>query len=553
MHSHLPYCRRAGRWPHGEEWIHEAAAGTYLPLLDALYDLREEGSPFRLTLGLTPVLVEQLADPLVLGHLEEFLREKIARAEQDLERFQKMEHGHLSYLARYYSDWYHHILECFQGRFHGDLIGAFRRLQDEEHLEIATSAATHAYLPLLERDSSIYAQMKAGIEAYRLHFRCAPRSFWLPECGYRPAFYTEASEGAYIKPGLEEFLAAQGITCFFAETHTIEGGEPVGKARGEVLGPYANIPRRYVVPVGTYAEPTHKTTFQPYWVQRPEVATLGRNNRTGLQVWSGEWGYPGDFRYREFHRKDGLSGLHYWKVSGARVDLGEKELYDPYWAFQCAAEHSAHFAGLVGELIWDYHQQGNRYGIVVAAYDSELFGHWWFEGVSWIKEVLRRLSQSEVVEVTTASDFIAEHPPEDVLALPESSWGQGGGHFTWSNVDTQWLWPIIHAAERRMETLVECHPKATGVKASLLNQAARELLLLESSDWPFLVTTGQASEYAIGRFQEHNDRFHRLADMVESGREDAEAAALAQDLFERDKIFPEIDYRFFQEREGKAG
>jgi 1,4-alpha-glucan branching enzyme len=551
LHSHLPYCRNAGRWPHGEEWIHEAASETYIPLLDALYDLKNEGCPFKLTLGITPVLVEQLADPLVIDHLAEFIGDKIQRAQADVNRFEKADDGHLLYLARFYLDRYQKILASFNERFERNIINAFKKLQDEEYVEIATSAATHAYLPLLERDSSIYGQLQTGKINYKQHFGIEPSSVWLPECGYRPAYYVGNPGNSYIKPGLESFLAQLGLTCFFAETHTVEGGEPVGKAREEIIGPYPSISRRYVVPVPEYPESTQRTTYLPYWVGTPEVAVIGRNNRTSMQVWSAEWGYPGDFNYREFHKKDGISGLQYWKVTGAKVDLGYKEYYDPYWADKRVAEHSSHYAGLVEELLTNFYQETGKYGIISAAYDTELFGHWWFEGVDWLKQVLRCIGQSEFVEPTTASKFIKEHPPEDVLTLPEGSWGSGGGHFTWQNADTDWIWPIVQSASLRMEGLAARYTEADGTMRKILNQAARELVLLQSSDWPFLITTGQARVYAENRFLEHVDRFQKLADIAESGHADKAAAALCNEIWELDKVFPEIDYRAFSEREGR--
>ncbi len=551
FHSHLPYCRNAGRWPHGEEWLHEAASGTYIPLLNALYDLKQEGCAFKLTLGITPVLIEQLADSLVIAHLVEFVEDKIRRAQADVNRFDKAGEGHLLYLAKFYLDRYQYILSSFNERFGRNIVSAFKQLQDEGYVEITTSAATHAYLPLLERDSSIYGQLQVGKQSYRRHFGKNPSSIWLPECGYRPAYYIGSAGKSYVKPGLESFLAQLGMSCFFAETHTVEGGEPVGKAREEVIGPYASISRRYVVPLTQYSEPTHRTTYLPYWVQTTEVAVIGRNNRTSMQVWSAEWGYPGDFNYREFHKKDGISGLQYWKVTGAKIDLAYKEYYDPYWAGQRVAEHGSHYAHLVEELITNFYQKTGKFGIISAAYDTELFGHWWFEGVDWLKEVLRHLSQSEFVELTTAGEFIKKHPPEDVLALPESSWGLGGGHFTWQNADTDWVWPIVHSAEVRMEKLVARYPKADGAMKDVLNQAARELILLQSSDWPFLITTGQASVYAENRFLEHVNRFQQLADIAESGKADKAALALCHQLWELDKVFPDIDYRSFAEREGQ--
>ena len=545
LHSHLPYCRRAGRWPHGEEWLHEAATGTYLPLLIALSDLAEEGCAYRLTIGLTPVLCEQLADPLVLQHLEDYLRERLEKAQEDIGRLEGEGDAARAEVARFYAGHYAHLLDSFLGRFGRRIIEPFRRLQDLGLVEIAAGAATHGYLPLFERDSSISAQVAVGVQTYRRHFGRDPQSFWLPECAYRPPHVTDEGRG-YLKPGLHEFLAEQGILCFFVETHAIEGGLPVGKAMGDALGPYGDIPRRYVVPLGHYPEPTLKTTYLPYWVSDPRVAAIGRNNRTGLQVWSGEHGYPGDYHYREFHKRDGVSGLHYWKVTGTGVDLAAKDVYDPARAHERAFDHARHFVGLVEDLVRDFHGRNPLFGIVAAAYDTELFGHWWFEGVHWLREVLRGLAASSDVELTTASRYIREHPPEDVLSLPETSWGQAGNHFTWLNTDTEWMWPVVSDAQRRMEALVRRFPDAQGPLANALNQAGRELLLLESSDWPFLVTTWQARDYAENRFADHADRFHRLADMAEGGHVDQ---GLVEEYWELDKVFPDLDYRLFADRE----
>jgi 1,4-alpha-glucan branching enzyme len=555
LHSHLPYCRLAGRWPHGEEWIHEAAAETYVPLLNALYDLREESVDYRLTLSVTPILAEQLADADVSRHFVHYLDEEIEAAERDIPRFGELEDAHLEYLARFYHSFYTQVRDSYLGRFGGNLVAALRELQDEGYVEIITSAATHGYLPLLARDSSIYAQLRTGADSYRRHFGRAPRAAWLPECAYRPAYI---AEDGTVRPALEEFLAGLGIACFFAETHAIEGGRPVGKAAGDVaIGPYSAVKRPYVIPFAEQAGPGG-STFEAYYVvgssqglTEPPVAAIGRNDRTGRQVWSGDWGYPGDGDYREFHKKDDQSGLQYWRVTGPRVDLGAKDYYHPDWAQHKVREHAQHFAALVEQLLGEYHAQSGRYGLIAANYDTELFGHWWFEGIDWIKEVLRLLASSKVVDLTTASAFLAENKPERIMAIPESSWGVGGTHWTWDNPDTAFIWPLIHEAEQRMEHLVELYPQAEGDALVVLNQAARELLLLESSDWPFLVTTGQAKQYALDRFHSHLARFRQLADMAEAGIT-PQARARAEELLELDKVFPDLDYRWFKACQGKA-
>lgn len=554
LHSHLPYARMAGRWPHGEEWIHEAASETYIPLLNALNDLKDEGVNFHLTIGLTPILVEQLSDKDVLDHLDAYLDEKIEAASADIERFESMDppDEHMKYLAEWYTRWFEGVKNSFDTRYRRDIVGAFRDLQDDGYIEVITSAATHGYLPLLGHDSAIFSQLKTGVTAYRRHFGRDPRAVWLPECAYRPAYIDENGK---TRPGIEHFLQQVGLGLFFTETHTIEGGVPVGVAAGDAIGPYGEIKRRYVIPVSAAIPPRSATTFEPYYVsdttagtgasEHSGVAVLGRDNRTGMQVWSAEWGYPGDYDYREFHKKDGLSGMQYWRVSGARVELGYKDAYHPDWALHKVSEHARHFAWLVSDRLKEYHKETGQFGMIASNYDTELFGHWWFEGIEWIKQVLRHLAQDTSVELVCASDFIERHPPREVLHLPESSWGMGGNHWTWDNHDTHWMWGPIHSAEARMEALAARYPNPTADEEAVLKQTARELLLLESSDWSFLVTTGQAREYAIRRFTRHVERFEALTASLEAGRPDRR---LADELWEVDKVYPDIDYRWYAAR-----
>jgi len=549
LHSHLPYVRKAGRWPHGEEMLHEAIAETYVPLLNALFDLKDEGCEPYLTIGLTPILLEQLSDPDVLDHFEVYLLEKLTLVEADVSRHKKNGDGHLLYLAQFYLDWYRNILESFAERYGRDLVAAVRQLQDEGNLDVVTSAATHGYLPLMERNSTIYAQLKVGAEAYWRHLGRAPRGVWLPECGYRPAFI---QSGAY-KPGLEEFLGELNLGYFFTDTSVVVGGRLVGKVAGDVIGPYGGLPKRkLVVRADERPEAKQRTTMRPYYVHSANVAVYGRDERTGLQVWSAAHGYPGDFVYREFHRKDAHSGLQYWRITGAQVDLSQKAFYDPYPAVNQVRMHAEHFVSLIVDEVSNYYEATGKPGIVVSAYDTELFGHWWFEGIVWLKEVLRHLDKNETVELTTAGDYLETHPPEEVITLPESSWGQGGGHWTWMNPDTEWMWPLIHNAELRMEQLVASRPEAEGQMRDVLNQAARESLLLESSDWPFLISTGQAKEYASGRFQQHLARFNHLAAIADSGVVTDTDIRFLTGIADLDNPFPDIDYRIFGAREKPA-
>ncbi len=550
LHSHIPYVRQAGMWPFGEETLHEAIAETYIPLLNGLYDLKAEGYQPKLTIGLTPILLEQLADKDVMAHFERYVQEKLALVEQELLLHEaRPQDAPLLSLAAFYRRWYEIILLSLSDRYHRDLAGAFARLQSEGVLDIVTSAATHGYLPLMERDSTIYGQLVTGITTSHQRLGRRPRGIWLPECGYRPAYFKEDGP-RYLKPGAEDFLGYLNLGHFFTETNVVTGGQMVGKVAGDVVGPYGGLPVRKLVKVET-PEPTEKTTFRPYYVTSTRAAVFGRDEATGLQVWSAKRGYPGDYLYREFHRKDDHTGLQYWRITGADVELGNKDYYNPETALDRARDHANQFVWLVTSRLAEYERSHAKPGIIVSAYDTELFGHWWFEGVAWLKEVLRQLSRSREVGLTTAGEYLEAYPPDEVLNLQESSWGAGGGHYTWLNPETEWMWPLIHAAERRMEKLVALHPTAEGEMLGLLNQAARELLLLESSDWPFLVSTGQAKEYATGRFQQHLARFNRLAAVAERGIIEEPDGRFLAAVAEADNPFPAIDYRVFAEREGK--
>lgn len=561
LHSHMPYARLAGRWPHGEEWIHEAASETYIPLLQTLYELKEQEIPYRLTMTMTPVLAEQLSDPLVLSNLNDYLDSKIKAAKGDMAYYGDPKitaideqhtpeeiNGHLHYLAGWYKGWYEHIKDAFNEQFKRDLIGAFKQLQDEGYIEIISSPATHAYLPLLSRDSSIEGQIRTGLQTHERLFGRKSKGFWLPECAYRPAYITDDGE---TRAGLEHWLKRHDLRYFFVETHTITGGQPVGVATGNVIGPYGAVKRRYVIPTQEHMPQRDNSTYRAYYVSDTTsgeatnssgVAVIGRNNNTGHQVWSSDWGYPGDFDYREFYKKAGTSGLPYWRVTGDKIDLEHKDYYHPDWAAFKIEQHSEHFAHLVGDLLRKHQRETGETGIIASSFDTELFGHWWFEGVHWLREVLKHVAADPNIVMMTTSEYLEAYPPRETIHLPESSWGVGGAHFTWDNGDTQWMWEPLHACERRMEALARAHQDADEITTEVLNQAARELLLMQSSDWEFLVTTQQAREYAAHRFSQHVDRFNALAESIEQGKPNIN---MASEWYELDNVFSDIDFRWF--------
>lgn len=546
LHSHLPFYRKAGMWPFGEESLYECMAETYIPLLNMIAELHEEGIPAKITVGITPILAEQLADEHLNRGFETFMDARIEAARKDEERFGSLgetPNADYLYLAKFYLNWFQKILGDYRNRWQKDIIGGFRHYQDLGAIEITTSAATHGFSPLLATDSSLQLQFKTGVEAYKKRFGRDPKGCWLPECAYRP--------GGAERPPIEKWLHDNGLKYFFTESDVIKGGQTVEVRRA--FGAYGNIE---YIPAASRPV-TGLDTFEAYWLKDYPVAVMGRHHEAGYQVWAAEHGYPGDGNYREFHKKDDKSGLHYWKLTSKDTDLGYKGLYNPESAKSTLHENADHFVGLVQQALTDHLRKTGKPGLIMCSFDTELFGHWWFEGVTWMKDVLRKFKVYTAVKVQTASEYLDQNPPERAVTLPESSWGAGGHYQVWFNDQTDWIWPIVHQAEQTMEDLVHGHQHKVergeqienrGLVERALKQAERELLLLQSSDWPFLITTGQAKQYAVERFNEHHGRFQEIVEMLHNHSINESRLAEIEEI---DNCFPaiELSYMLYDERE----
>lgn len=510
LHSHLPYVKKAGRWPFGEEWFYEAMLETYIPLSMAFYRLIDKGIEWRLTLGVTPVLVEQMFDPYMIYETEKYIENKIELAYKDWEMFNK-EGKREAEVAKFYFDYYKDILDFFQNKLSMNILGFWKKLQNNGYIELITSSATHAYLPLLKKESSIFAQLSVGRETYIRTFGREPIGIWLPECAY--------------KPGLEKLLEELNIKYFFVDTHAILGGEALG------------------YPDFSLKKETVESIYKPYWVSESNVAVFGRDGKTSMQVWSAEWGYPGDGVYREFHKKSDKSGLQYWRITDKRKGLGEKDVYDPQIAKGRVYEHAEHFVSILENEI-------EEDGIITSMYDTELFGHWWFEGIWFLERVFELLDQSKVVKSINSSLAIEKYPPKERIELPESSWGRGGRHEVWLNEETVSLWGKIHEVEEEMEEfIVKIKEVSLNLwKEKIVKQICREKLLLESSDWPFLITTGQAKEYGYKRFEEHYKNYKTLKNYFDLREVTVSEFDFLKKLEDKDSLFSFINSKFFERR-----
>jgi 1,4-alpha-glucan branching enzyme len=389
-------------------------------------------------------------------------------------------------------------------------------------LEIITCGATHGFLPLMVHPEAIRAQIRVAAAHYRMHFGRDPRGIWLPECGYAP--------------GVDRYLAEENIRFFFVDSHALANAAP--------------RPRR-----GVYAP-----------VYTPSgVAAFARDPESSMQVWSAEYGYPGDADYREFYRDIGYDadweyirpyiqatgarknvGIKYYKVTGNKVPLDQKQPYDPEAARRKADLHAGNFLFNRTKQV-EYLRQAFGEGpppIVISPYDAELYGHWWYEGPAFLDMLIRKAAfDQDVLQMLSPIDYLAMYPEQQVSQPPMSSWGAGGYSGVWLDESNDWVYRYLHKAADRMIELARSFHDASGVQRRALNQAARELLLAQSSDWAFIIKTGTMVDYAVRRTREHLLRFTRLYDQIKGDQVDERWLGQVEG---RDNLFPEIDYRVYR-------
>jgi len=519
LHTHLPFVLNHGRWPFGSDWLSEATVQCYLPLLRTLEHLADEDVTPTVTINISPILCEQLANPAFPEELAAFLNQRLEACAENRRHFGDTHQDSLVALCDYWQRFYEATRAQFD-RIGGNPLGAFRHLADREAIELITCAATHGYLPLLSRDESLDLQVAVAAETHTRHFGRAPRGIWLPECAYRPRYEWTPPVGPqsgklrYRRRGVEEFLAAHGLEYFFTDMHLVQGGRAISAYRDY----FPSLKRMG----GPEAHPAYRrqerSPYASYLVASRggvgQAAALVRDPETTLQVWSREVGYPGDEWYLDFHKTHFPGGLRFWRVTHPKSDLADKQIYVPARAEERARAHGVHFAGTVGGILARVAHDDGHPGMLCSPFDTELFGHWWYEGPQWLGHVFARLAAEGVAPIT-ASEYLDTHRDREAITLLEGSWGEGGDHRVWMNKDTEWTWEMVYQTEEAFWTLVAAGRwQRAPVLRRVVEQMGRELLLLEASDWQFLITTWSARNYAETRFAEHCADFTRLADLA---------------------------------------
>ena len=537
LHSHLPYVLNHGRWPHGSDWLCEATLDTYLPLLETLRGLSAESVPSPVTIGFTPVLANQLINPAFVTEMEAFFDQRINACDEAPASLAATGDNHLLSLAEFWRNRLTRLRRLFAD-IGGDLIAAFRALEASGHIEIIGSAATHGYLPLLARDESIRLQLAVGVSEHRRIFGRSPAGCWLPECAYRPRGPWEpwpTAPRTGMRRGIEEHLADAGFQYFFVDAHLAAAGRPLGLSGDPAGDPIVHAPASAAAPSEALRSP-----YRAYRVARGPVVAYVRDPKASMQVWSRFEGYPGDEWYLEFHKMRWPGGLKLWRVTGANVDLGHKQPYNPPAASDRARGHAEHFAHLLADI--GAGQSQNRDGVVVAPFDTELFGHWWFEGPEFLGDMYRALTrQQTAVHPATGSRHLRDHPARAAIRLPWGSWGANGDSSMWLSNQTAWTWERLWPLEQSFWDVAH-QAIASPAARPVLAQAARELLLAQSSDWQFIISTGAAADYAERRFLEHCADAEELIAALAPGREnDLDGAQRrAEELGRRDQVFPNV-------------
>jgi 1,4-alpha-glucan branching enzyme len=478
LHTHMPYVRRNGDWPCGEEWILEAWAESYIPLWKTVEDLTSANIPGKLALTLTPVLAEQLQDAYLQERMADYLQNKVRLAGEEISRLEGMGDEPRANLARHFRDRYISLHRDFQDRLRGRMMDILRAGMESGRVEVLASAATHAHLPLLGNDTCRRAQIAVGIESYRRCFGHDPEGFWLPECAYAPE----------LDALLDEF----------------------------------SPPLKYVIL--DFSAPQNAPQEALSWEARSLGSTsllaFMRDQLADSLVWTWD-GIPSHSHYREYNKRDWQGhGYQYWRVTSLDTPLDEKDIYHPEAAAAQAEEDAREFADALRQRKMEILSVAGKQDIprvILAAYDTELLGHWWLEGPIWLREVLRRLSDDIELPSRLARKALLMELPR--LSPELTTWIYEGDFSAWLNPHTADIWEKVHRAEKDLPTLKGKGSRDGANPESLraLAQAARELLLMEASDWTFMITREKASAYGRDRFVSHFERYNSLLEML--GRE----------------------------------
>lgn len=492
LHTHLPWLAHHGRWPVGEEWLYQSWSAAYLPLVRVLRTLADEGRGRLLTLGVTPVVAAQLDDPYCLDGMHHWLGNwglRAAEAATLPEPLRSFGIREVTVAEQALAD--------FDSLWRHGGSPLLRELVDAGTVELLGGPLAHPFQPLLAPRLREFA-LREGLADAHQRLDHTPRGIWAPECAYAP--------------GLEADYQAAGVSHFMVDGPSLHGDTALGR------------------PVGDST-----------------VVAFGRDLQVSYRVWSPKSGYPGHPAYRDFHTFDHRTGLKAVRVTGRSVPPDGKAPYDPLRAEAAVDAHVEDFVDTVRRRLFSEAARIGRPAHVVAAFDTELFGHWWYEGPVWLEKVLRALPAAGV-RVGTLADAVDDGFVGAPVELPPSSWGSGKDWQVWAGEQVA---DLVQLNAEVVDTALSTVDKALTQTASLdgptgrdtvADQILRETLLTVSSDWPFMVSKDSAADYARYRAHLHAHATREIADALASGRRDT-AQRLADGWNRADGLFGALDAR----------
>ncbi len=516
LHAHLPYVNHPQESSFLEEnWFFEAVVETYVPIIVSLERLAADGIRPGIAVSISPTLGAMLENEALEDKLANYIESRLELIEKELARAK--DEPALLRNVKLYQRLYSQAADVMH-KYSGDLITPLKALQHAGQIEIITTAATHAVLPLMTRPEAVRAQLSVAVEDYIDRFNRKPSGFWLPECAYEPR--------------LNSYLKLSGFNYIFTESHSVElAGAPNG-------------------------------VYSPYRTSNG-VGLFARDAASSSEVWSAKFGYPGDPAYREFYRdlgydgdyeyvrpylgSDGIRrplGLKYHRITGG-PDLAAREYYDPEAAMARVEAHASDFLARRMKQTDDFYAAKGSRPLIVSCYDAELFGHWWFEGPAFLETVIRKIRAERLpLQFVTPSEYLNSCQEPAELTPVVSSWGENGYFDPWVNETNDFIYPAVYAATDKMiETANRFRNQdLPSLSQRALNQAARETLLAQSSDWAFLLYIGSHAEYAKGRLEDHAANAVKLLSEVIEKRIDEQALAA---LEQKNCLFPRLDFRIF--------
>ncbi|HCC36133.1 MAG TPA: DUF1957 domain-containing protein [Treponema sp.] len=519
LNAHLPFVRNfpvsddgAGFSPE-ESWFFEALSETYLPLLGVFDRLESDHVPFRVGLSLSPLLCQMLEDNYLLEKYLVYTDRQIEFGWREIERTTGQ--PELAGLARMYLDAAVERRFSFTERYEKNILKAFDYYQRKGKIEILGTPATHAFLPFLYPCAeAIQAQLETSLGCYRQYFGRHPQGLWLPEMGW--------------SSGLEPYLRSYNYSYTIADTHGFVFGQP-SPTRGSFY-PVKTPSGIFILSRDFYAgEALGGMIGAPYCDSNRDAGYDLPSEKVSPLVGSN------GIRIR--------SGFRYW----AYASQGQYTVYDPAAAQDKTSEHARIFLETLSARLEKAAQYMKEIPVCLCACNADSFGRFWYEGPQFIEALFRMSGGYRGIQFLTPSEYLCKMDITAVeTSIPEfSSSGVNGYAETWLDSSNDWMYRHLFRAQDRMTELAQRFPDDSGLKERALNQAARELLLAQASDWPKLLYRQESTEFARSQIEEALRNFTTIYEALGSNYISTEWLTK---LEKRHNVFPNINYRVFRKK-----